>query len=412
MEFPLDNELHLLGVSFRTADVAVREALSFDQRQAAQLLWELGAIHRGIEALILSTCNRTEFYLAGPEPEAVDTLLKRLRSLRPKAPIHECQRYQLDGIEAARHFLRVSCGLDSAVLGDVQVLGQVREAVTTAGDCGTLGATLGRLTQHALRAGKRARSETSIGRGASSIGSALTDLLVAHPRIRRAPASNRVLLIGAGDVARSIGRHLSKNGFTDLHVVNRSAGRAAELGRHCGAEAHPWTERFDQVRTSDVVVAATSANEPVLWQSDLDEVLEVRGTEAPLFVDTGLPRNIEPGSRAAVIDIDGIRERQTEALAAREASIPDVEAILERELGSFREWKANAPREEAIRELFEDASLTSQQTAQLVQALAGTASATAEIERIVQRSLKRLLHRHVRRLRGHSPEPTSLAVPG
>lgn len=412
MEFNLDNDLHLLGVSFRTADVAVREALSFDQRQAAQLLTELGGLHRGIEVLVLSTCNRTEFYLAGSEPEAIDTLLKRLRSLRPKAPIHSCQRYQLDGIEAARHFLRVSCGLDSAVLGDVQVLGQVREAVNTAGACGTLGTTLGRLTQHALRAGKRARTQTSIGRGASSVGSALTDLLLAHPRTERSPTSARVLLIGAGDVARTIGRHLSKKGFTDLHVVNRSEGRAAELGRHCGAEAHPWAARFEHIRAADVVIAATSASTHVLSREDLQTVVSECGVNAPLFVDTGVPRNIDPDSAVEIIDIDGIRDRQTDALAAREASIPDVEDILERELLRFHEWSSNAHREAAIRELFEDASLTTQQTTELLRSLDGSASAAAEIERIVQRSLKQLLHRHVRRLRGRSTEPLSPVTTG
>lgn len=395
-------ELHLLGVSFRTAPVAVREALHFDREQALGFLQELAADHPDMEVLVVSTCNRSEFYLAsGDGTHAVEALLSGLRRVRPDAPVlrADCPRYRLEGQEAARHLMRVACGADSQVLGDVQVLGQVREAGAVAEEAGTLGSTLRRLVGHAVRAGKRAREETAIGRGAASLGSALAGILAGRGR-------ERILVLGAGDVARDIGRHLAKRGLGPLWFVNRTEARAAELAAECRGAAHPWAALDALLREADVVIAATSAL--VLGREALEAAAAARPDRSLLVVDAGVPRNIEPGSRVPVLDLDAIRERQAEVLAARQAALPAVEAIVADEVERFARWADGGATEDLIRSLFGDAALASREAAGL---LAGAEHAgPAEVERVFLSSFKRLLHGHVRRLRAASPLDASASV--
>jgi len=399
-------ELHLLGVSFRTAPVAVREALHFDREQALGFLQALSADHPDLEVLVVSTCNRSEFYLvSGDGARAVEALLAALRRVRPDAPVlrADCPRYHLEGQEAARHLLRVACGADSQVLGDVQVLGQVREAGAVAEEAGTLGPQLRRLLGHAVRAGKRAREDTPIGRGAASLGSALASLLAGR-------GSERILVLGAGDVARDIGRHLAKRGIGPLWFLNRTEARAAELAAECRGAAHPWSALEALLREADVVIAATSAL--VLGREMLDAAAAARPEQALLVVDAGVPRNVEPGSRVPVIDLDAIRERQAEVLAARQAALPEVENIVADEVDRFTQWIEGTATEDLIRSLYGDAALASREAAGL---LAGAEHVgPAEVERVFLRSFKRLLHGHVRRLRAASPSdaaPTA-AAPG
>lgn len=391
----LRSELHLLGVSFRTAPVAVREALHFDREQALGFLQELAADRPDLEVLVVSTCNRSEFYLASRGgAEAVEALLAALRRARPDAPVlrADCPRYHLEGGEAARHLLRVACGADSQVLGDVQVLGQVREAGAVADEAGTLGPHLRRLLGHAVRAGKRAREETAIGRGAASLGSALASLLAGRGR-------ERILVLGAGDVARDIGRHLAKRGFGPLWFVNRTEARAVELAAECRGAAHPWSALDTLLREADVVIAATSAL--VLGRDALDAAAMARPDRALLVLDAGVPRNVEPGSRVPVLDLDAIRERQAEVVAARQAALPAVETIVAEEADRFARWIDAGATEDLIRSLFGEAAVASREAAGL---LAGAEHVgPAEVERLFMRSFKRLLHGHVRRLRAASP---------
>jgi glutamyl-tRNA reductase len=398
----LRSELHLLGVSFRTAPVAVREALHFDHDQALGFLQELSADHPDLEVLVVSTCNRSEFYLvSGDGARAVEALLAALRRVRPQAPglRADCPRYHLEGQEAARHLLRVACGADSQVLGDVQVLGQVREAGVVAEEAGTLGPQLRRLLGHAVRAGKRAREDTAIGRGAASLGSALASLLAGR-------GNERILVLGAGAVARDIGRHLAKRRLGPLWFVNRTDTRAAELADECRGAAHPWSALAVLLREADVVIAATSAL--VLGREMLDAAAAARPERPLLVVDAGVPRNVEPGSRVPVMDLDAIRERQAEVLAARQAALPEVETIVADEVDRFARWVEGGATEDLIRSLFGDAALASREAAGLLARAEHVGP--AEVERVFLRSFKRLLHGHVRRLRATSPSDAGASI--
>ncbi len=389
----LTKEIHLLGVSFRTAPVAVREALSFDRWQAAAFLAEAAAATADVEALVLSTCNRTEFVLAAPagdDPAA--TVLLQLRRLRPDAPVlrDDCHRYQLAGDAAARHLFRVACGLESAVLGDAQILGQLRDALATASTAGALGGTVARVVQHGLRVGRRARAETAFGRGGAGTGSAIAGLLAARPG-----GAGTVVLVGAGETARDVARQLAKRRLGRLVVVNRTAARAHELTHVYGGTTRPWAELADALCEADAIVAATAAPSPVLDGALLARV--VAAGRLPLVVDAGMPRNVAAGAPLLVVDLDGIRERRDETLAARRAAVPAVERLVDEELGRWDRWRARRPLDAVIEALYRDLAAASRRGARDL--VAGGPPSQDRAELVLRRAMKRVLHGHVRRLR-------------
>jgi len=398
-------ELQLLGVSFRTAPAAVREALSFNDEQSASLLRDFGAREERVEAAVLSTCNRAEFYLAGPRGGSfAEDWLLQLRQLRPNAEIlrADCLRYRESGEAAARHLFAVACGLDSAILGDAQILGQVKQAMALAASCGTLGNVLEQLFRQAIRAGKRARQSTAIGAGAASIGSALAGMIAAEIETDGKNRPARILIVGAGKVARDAGRHLAKRRAGELTIINRTFALAVELAADCGATVQSWSRLFEALAECDCAIVAIAASAPVLRRELLDRVVHARAGRRLIVVDAGMPRNVESGAPIELIDIDAIRERQEHQLARRRSAVPEVERIVAQEVDGWRRWRASLPMEGVIKVLYQELAGQSREVAErLVDALSLTA---ADAQQAIERSLKQLLHGHVRRLRELSPE--------
>jgi glutamyl-tRNA reductase len=395
------SEFEVLGVSFREAPVAVREALAFNPGEASAFLRDVAADRPDLEVLLLSTCNRSEFYLVADEHASAATyLLRRLRRLRPLAGIlhAEYYRYRLAGPAAVRHLLRVACGLESAILGDGQILGQVKDALRIAAGSGTLGRHLEQAAAHAIRAAKRARTETRIGRGAASLGSVIAELI--EERYARDGTTRhraRVLLIGAGCIAADVARHVGGSDRCALTIVNRTPDRAAALARHCNGVASHWERLGDLVSGADVVVAATAAPRPIVTR-DLCGHFRAR-QHAPLYIDAGVPRNVALHVPFDVVDIDSLRTRQNRALEERRSAIPAVERIIAETMTHWEAWLAARPVEAALKALFRDVAAASR--------AAAAAEDAAEV-----RSLRRSLHayaRYVRRVRaGTGPTTVSL----
>lgn len=336
-------ELVLLGVSFRTAPNTVREALAFNRDEAADLLRQAAAEIPGAGVLLLSTCNRTELYVAGDE--AARLVYGLLRARRPvplvggapaidaAASLEQFGRYRLVGADAFTHLVRVACGLESAILGDSQILGQLRSAVRLAEEAGTLGRTLRRLTGAAFRAGKVARRETGISAGSPGIGPAVAALVG-----DREP----IVLLGAGDAARAIGRAVVKAGPGRsgghprtpgrLSVCNRSADRGLDLAAELGVDLHPWAELPGLVAEAGAVVVATSARTPVLGPGGWGPGVWARSGDARLLViDAGFPPQVDPALAGQpeidLVALEAIRAGD-ESAAIRSAAVPAVEAIV------------------------------------------------------------------------------------
>lgn len=407
------SDLILFGVSFRTAPVAVRKTLTFDPAEVAELLGRATTELPGIEALVLSTCNRTEFYLAGSgSPTDVvgawHRLLKRVRPTAPAIPA-DCHFYERQGTDAFRHLARLACGLESAILGDSQLLSQLRAAVTLAQEHGILGRELSQATATALRLGRAARSETGIAAGSAGIGSAVAaTLLGGSGRLSPGgtscppvPDVKQVAVLGAGEAARSVARHLAKRGLVDLTFCNRTAARAERLALDHGGEARPWDELEAVLDGADAVAVATAATAPVLDANVLRAAAERRraaGRGPLVVVDAGFPPQVAatPITGLSVIPLDALRQGEADALAARRAAVPAVEAMVAEAVAEWTQRRAERRLSGAICRLHGQAD---EVTRELAEELVARGLAPDEVERILRRPLRRLLHEIVSELR-------------
>jgi len=400
----------LVGINHRSASLVVREAMSFDADETVAVLQAAAAAGLIEEAAILSTCNRTEFYLA----PAADTgaperqWLTWMRQWRPRSVLRDFERqaYCKTGPDAARHLFRVAAGLDSSVLGDVQIQHQVRDAMRLSSNAGTLRSQLNQLMGHALRAGRRARRDTTIAFGSPTIGSAVVRLLEGRLAASDAPAQPVIVVVGAGKAARPIARLLARRGGRRLVFVNRTRERAARLAAECGGEVQEWSDLPACVGAADVIITATSAPEPLLTRERLLRYLGGRSRPL-LIIDPSVPRNVEACSGVEVIDIDSVKEVQAEDLATRERARPSVEAIVEEELDGWRTWAAHRPVEEAVRRLHVQADALARE---LAARYAPGPEELAETTARLRADFRRLLHDHVRDLRDldvMSPNPRS-----
>jgi glutamyl-tRNA reductase len=338
-------EIVLVGLNHRSAPVEVRERVSFTAEQARQAAEELRA--RGIlhETLVLSTCNRSEIYGVPPETahESAAALSDYLSSfhsvqlelLRPSL-YHHYDRH------AVRHLFRVASGLDSMMLGEAEILGQVREAYRVAHEHGATGPVLNRMFQGALEVGKRVRSETELGARPMSVASAGVKLA---ERIFGKLQERTALVLGAGMISEQVVSQLRDRNIARLLVMNRSGERAENLARQFAGKVIAWEDRESALTLPDVIVSSVSSEEPVLLRSHLEKAMAARGNR-PLFVmDLGLPRNVDPSAADLynfyLYNVDDLTQIVQQNRSARESEVPHAELIVDEHLGKFLTWQAS-----------------------------------------------------------------------
>jgi glutamyl-tRNA reductase len=338
-------EIVLVGLNHRSAPVEVRERLSFTLEQARKAEDQLRA--RGIleESLVLSTCNRSEIY--GVPPEAthecapgLSSFLSEFHSVRPDvltgALYHHYDR------EAVRHLFRVSAGLDSMLLGEAEILGQVREAYRFAHEQGAIGPVLNRLFQGALETGKRVRAETELGTRPMSVAAAGVKLA---ERIFGKLNERTALVLGAGTISEQVVTTLRDRGIARLLVMNRSRERAEALAAQFGGRVVDWGNWETALLAPDIVVASVSAEEPVVPRKTLEAAMAARSNRALFLIDLGLPRNIESAAtniyNVYLYNIDDLTEIVQQNRQARESEVPQAEAIVEEHVGKFLSWQAS-----------------------------------------------------------------------
>src|SRR5271169_7057655 len=286
-------EIVLIGLNHRTASVDLRERLAFTSEQAREAAEQLRS--RGIleESLVLSTCNRSELYGVPREdtPDSAGAVELFVASF------HQLSLNELSGSlyrhrdsHAVRHLFRVAAGLDSMMLGEAEILGQVRDAYKFAHEQRATGPVLNRLFQGALEVGKRVRSETELGARPMSVASAGLKLA---ERIFGKLKERSALVLGAGTMSEQVVNQLRDRGISRLAVMNRSVERAAALAKEFGGTIVPWGSWDDALLTPDVVVTSVSTEDPVLLRSDLERVMSARGNRTLFLMDLAVPRNIE-----------------------------------------------------------------------------------------------------------------------
>ncbi|MBZ5503344.1 MAG: glutamyl-tRNA reductase [Acidobacteriia bacterium] len=337
-------QVALIGCSHRTAPVELRERVSFTTEQALEAARELR--RQGIleEAVVLSTCNRSELYgvPAGDGSDVTEAMQDFITSYHriPRAEL-DAHIYRSLGADALRHLFRVAAGLDSMLLGEAEILGQLRTAYGQALDSGSTGPVLNRAFQGALEVGKRVRAETEVGARPMSV--ALAGVKLAE-RVFGNLKGHTALIVGAGAVAEQVIEHLRSRHIGSLRVVNRSRDRAAELAGRVGAEAVAWESLEKVLAAPDIIVTSVSSEEPVLTREMLSRALDARGGRPIFIVDLGVPRNVAPQAAGLynlyLYTIDDLGEIVEQNKRAREAEIPRAEAIIAEHIGKFEAWRA------------------------------------------------------------------------
>lgn len=340
---------HLLciGINHHTAGLDLRGQLVFSPLQLEETLSSLGCgvsqdLNGIREFVILSTCNRVELYAVSSHVrfERLEELLAEIHGLPRVRFEHALYRLQDEAVVA--HLMEVAAGLDSLVLGEPQILGQVTEAYTKAQRYGTAGKVLSRLFQAAIHAGKRARTETAIGQNPASIASAGLRLIAGTiPDLSRA----RVLVLGAGKMAELVIKGLCKQGCQDFVVLNRSLGPAQDLASRWGGQAAGLESLPEFLSTCDLVIASTGAPHTILPASLVEKAMAARANRPMVLMDIAVPRDIDPGAaeieNVSLFDMDTLSARVAQGLADRQAEIPQVQHILTEEGDAFLEYLAS-----------------------------------------------------------------------
>jgi glutamyl-tRNA reductase len=403
----------LVGLSQRTAPVALRERLSKalgpcgcagDTPPAASPWWGTG--YR--ESALLSTCNRLEVYAVpdGTHDDLRGLIVGRLGELGdlPRREL-EPHIYHREDEDAVWHLFRVSCGLDSQVVGETQILGQVSQAFAAARANGTSGPLLTHLFSRAAHAGKRARSETEIGRGTTSISHAAVSLL---EKELGDLSSRKVLVIGAGETAELAAQALYKHGARNVTVVNRTLASAQTLASRFGYVARPWAELAGALADAEAAVTATGSPHPVIYEEDVAPVLAQRHGVPLVFVDIAVPRDVDlgVGTLPGVVlhDIDKLEATLDHNLSRRLSAVPRVEEIVAEETQVAMEWLHGREATVLLAELREHAhSVAETELRGALRKLDGLDKDAEEVvSRMANRIVSKLLHQPTKQLKSRA----------
>jgi glutamyl-tRNA reductase len=330
-----------LGVSHHTAPLALREKLALTEGKAAGVLSALVSAESISEAAALSTCNRTELYLVATDSVEAETaglgVLAREAGIPPTELLGPL--YSLRGTDAARHLYRVTAGLDSMILGEAEIQGQVKRAYELALVEGATGPILNRLFRGALAAGKRARTETAVGEKGVSIPSVAVELA---QRNLGDLSARRVLLLGAGETSELTARALAARGSDAVFIANRGYKRAISLAERFGGEAVRIDDLPLQLTTADIVVSATNSPHHLIERSELEVIMGQRDGAPLLLIDLAVPRDIDPECRqvagVSLFDVDEVQAIVERNASGREAEARRAARILDSELSRFERW--------------------------------------------------------------------------
>jgi len=352
--------LVLVGISHRTAPVELRERIDFQARGLEVSLRALAQRAAVREAVVLSTCNRAELYGVSDDPNQggsafVDFITDFHKVDRQALQPHV---YQVADLDVARHLFRVAAGLDSLVVGEPQILGQVKEAHSVAGANHVVGPFLNRLFHSSFAVGKRVRSETGLGSGAVSVSFAAVALA---RKIFGDLKGRSVLVVGAGEMGKLTALHMKSQGVHQVTIVSRTMAHAARTAEAIGgASAAPWEELDPLMGSADIVITATGAVSPILTKAHIEAVMRPRRNRPLFLIDIALPRDVEPAAgeieQVFLYNIDDLQATVRENLARRASEVARAETIVGEEVDKFSMWlrsRGAIPTVVALRQRFD-----------------------------------------------------------
>ncbi len=410
----MSDELLCLGISHKTAPVAVRERLALTVKEAEQLCRELVATDAIREAVAISTCNRTEIYLVGDPVGAETTLLGALAERADIRPTELADAmYAPRNCDAARQLYRVVSGLESMIVGEAEIQGQAKRAYETALAAQTTGPLTNRLFTAALQTGKRVRSETAIGEGHGSVSSAAVGLA---REIVGDLARRDVVIIGAGETSELTAQALAAEGVRTIFVANRRADRARSIAERFGGSVSSLHDLPERLAQADIVVTSTASPHALITVDALAVVMRERAGDPLLLIDIAVPRDIEPACAeldgVTLYDIDDLQSVVARNRSIREAERADAEAIVEQEIVRFARWMGQLDVMPTISALREHGAAIVEQV--LGENVGRWESASprdrARIEAVARAVMQRLLHEPTIRLKSVDADDSHVRV--
>ena len=350
-------QLFALGINHHTAPLAVREQVAFQPERLPEALNDLMRAKPVREAAILSTCNRTELYCAAEHPGAAADWLAEYHAL-PSERISP-YLYTFPQRDAVRHMFRVASGLDSMVLGEPQILGQMKQAERTAGEAGTLGTLLSKLFQRSFAVAKEVRSTTAIGANTVSMAAAAVHL---SARIFESLSEQRVLFIGAGEMIELCAAHFAGQSPRQISIANRTRERAQNLATRFQADTMSLDEIAQRLAQYDIVVSCTASPLPIIGLGMVERALKARRHRPMVMVDLAVPRDIE--AEVGKLDdvfmytLDDLGQIVEAGLESRQAAVVEAEAIIDASVASFLQWVDARETVPTIRALRDNAERT------------------------------------------------------
>jgi glutamyl-tRNA reductase len=404
-------QLFMLGVSHRTAPVDLRERLDFSSRDVGAAVESLSARSSATESVVLSTCNRSEIYVATDDPARAREELVAFLGDYHQLPqnVFLPHLFEHDDVAAAQHLFRVAAGLDSLVVGEPQILGQVKDAFQAAAARHCTGPLLNKAFHWAFGVGKRVRSETALGEGAVSVSFAAVSLA---RKIFGRLEGRRVLVVGAGEISALTAQHLRSHGVAEIVITSRTPAHAAALAADVGGRTVPWDEMRQAMGGADIVVTATGSQRPIIFREDVEAVRGRRRAEPLFIIDVAVPRDVDPAvteiEQVFLYNVDDLRGIVQENLARRGAEIARAEAIIAEELTRFTTWQRSRraiPTVVALRQRFDDIRLA--ELKRLDSRLSGLPpEAKARIEEVTRLIVEKLLLEPTEQLKALPDEET------
>jgi glutamyl-tRNA reductase len=386
--------LQILGLNHNTAPVEIREQVAFAGDEVSRALQRLAAMDGVDEAVLLSTCNRTEFYVIGDDGSR-ERLKQWLHDDRQLGDGFAESLFTLDDEEAIRHIFRVACGLDSMVLGEPQILGQLKDAFRFAQQADTLGSNLGRLFQHTFAVAKKIRTDTEIGASPVSVASAAVNLA---QQFFAGFKKHTALLVGAGVTIELVAKHLVSRNIGRLFVANRSIERAQDLAGQFGGFALPLSEIEGTLPEADILITSTAATEPIVTSAQIEAAIKARKRKPIFACDIAVPRDIEAGAGDLndfyLYTIDDLDKVILEGQGNREAAAVEAHRLLDDEIrryAAIERSKQVAPIISTLRETHE--AVRKQVAKKARKRMARGESAEDAIEFATAALMKKMLHK-------------------
>ncbi len=397
----------VIGLSHQTAPVDVRDRVAVPSSEALTALESLLALETVDEGALISTCNRTEAYTVTRDPDASRNEVVGFLCDRSGMTVDELDTHLFvhGDTEAVRHLFSVASGLQSMIMGEPQIAGQVKEAGSLALESGCSSRVMNRLFRSAVEASKRARTETEIAAGAVSVSFAAVELA---RKIFGDLSNTTALVLGAGEMSELTARHLAENGVTDLLVASRTASRAEELAQAVEGKALGWDAAIEDLHRADIVISSTSAPHHILRQEQVASAMQRRRNRQMFLIDIAVPRDIAPDVgeiyNVLLYDIDDLQAVVGENIQKRSEEGEKARAIVEEEVHSFNAWLASLdvqPAVVALRKAFHEIMMAELERAKLTDL---TDEQQERVALLLRQFTNKLLHAPTTRLKASAEQ--------